>query len=389
MDESFLLGMRNGFINSEVLSDPPSGTWQEPYKLGVDALVLLADNREDRLESALEEIRTSLDGIGQVFVETGRKLLDKTGNEIEPFGFRDGISQPRFFDDKKLVEGRWRAVLDEKFGSYMVFRKLEQNVKAFREKVKDLSKQSGLKEEVVEAQIVGRFRNGDPLLLVKEPQLSGPNAQIERFNNFRLDDPDRIDYSGDPQGLKCPFHAHIRKTNPRDPALQSERARSSEDRLLPELVIARRGIPYDERGKVNTDKDPESGVGMLFMCYQASIRNQFEYIQKNWCNQPDFPQIKPSGQAGIDPLTGHRIVWNGYEQRWNNGWNDPSKGKTTIGFKSQVKLKGGEYFYAPPIPMLLNLKFGTGNEAIPALPGRQRHGRSLGFGRRRVYSPTR
>ncbi|MBK7336354.1 MAG: hypothetical protein IPJ00_09365 [Saprospirales bacterium] len=118
-------------------------------------------------------------------------------------GFRDGISQPRFFHEKAIAGDRWRAVLDEKFGSYMVFRKLEQNVKAFREQVRDLSKRSGLEEEVIEAQIVGRFRNGNPLLLVDGPQITGREAEIKKFDDFQLDDPGRIDYSGDPDGLRA------------------------------------------------------------------------------------------------------------------------------------------------------------------------------------------
>ncbi|MBK7336355.1 MAG: hypothetical protein IPJ00_09370 [Saprospirales bacterium] len=47
----------------------------------MDALVLLADNNEDRLKSAQAEIEGGLNGIGRVFVETGEKKVDENGND--------------------------------------------------------------------------------------------------------------------------------------------------------------------------------------------------------------------------------------------------------------------------------------------------------------------
>ena len=48
----------------------------------------------------------------------------------------------------------------------------------------------------------------------------------------------------------------------------------------------RRGIPYGAR---NLADPPSSGVGLLFMCYQRNIRQQFEFIQRTWIDNPNFP----------------------------------------------------------------------------------------------------
>src|SRR5262249_40936032 len=97
------------------------------------------------------------------------------------------------------------------FGSYQVFRKLEQNVKGFQQaektlgqKLAKLAKQQRrqVNPELAGATIIGRFRDGAAVLLQRSEGMHNPV-------------PNDFDFSGDMEGLKCPFHAHIRKTNPR------------------------------------------------------------------------------------------------------------------------------------------------------------------------------
>ncbi|MGL5796173.1 MAG: hypothetical protein ACRC06_17575 [Waterburya sp.] len=122
--------------------------------------------------------------------------------------------------------------------------------------------------------------------------------------NFQNPDEGRYFLKNDQGGNKCPFHANIRKTNPRGEStaigatLEEERSH----------IMARRGITYGTRnaeielnGRIIELKDkPIGGVGLLFMAYQSNFANQFEFTQVSWANNPNF--VKPD--TGIDPVIG-------------------------------------------------------------------------------------
>jgi deferrochelatase/peroxidase EfeB len=159
------------------------------------------------------------------------------------------------------------------------------------------------------------------------------------LNNF--------DYKNDTPATKCPFHAHIRKANPRG------KHGGIDDKLH---IMARRGIPFGQRD-VNTEIDPsphqmpEGGVGLLFMSFQKSIENQFEFIQKTWVNDPKFPNT----DTGIDPIIGQNGTGNRSILKF-----PPEPGNTVAQnsakeFDSFVTFKGGEYFFAPSIPFLKSI----------------------------------
>lgn len=102
---------------------------------------------------------------------------------IEHFGFRDGISQPLFFKSELEKIGStdcWDpsaplglVLVEEEdlcgngqsyYGSYCVYRKLEQNVSGFDRAVQELTQQLGLTdEEQAAALVMGRYRDGKPL----------------------------------------------------------------------------------------------------------------------------------------------------------------------------------------------------------------------------------
>ncbi|MEX5669215.1 hypothetical protein ABFV57_30570, partial [Pseudomonas neuropathica] len=83
-------------------------------------------------------------------------------------------------------------------------------------------------EELLAAKLMGRWRDGTPL--VSSP--TAPNTALSKSDNFgyALDDPD---------GLKCPFSAHIRVTNPRDQVLNHLITLTGG---VPRVI--RRGTPY-------------------------------------------------------------------------------------------------------------------------------------------------
>ena len=300
------------------LNDPDKRLWEPTYKKAIHALVILADDSEDKIELKKKEISDSLNRkkVGQIiFEESSFLLTNEEGQKVEHFGFRDGLSQPKLWNKDKLLEKGWKNVLEDAVGgSYLVYRKLEQNVKRFNENVQALSNELKLDPNYTAARMMGRYKNGEPL--AKEWYAKKGESD-----------------QADPNGLKCPFHAHIRKMKP-----------STNDKIYPSIV--RRGVPYDNR-KDKSNSEPEIEVGLLFMCYQASIKNQFEYLQSKWANNPDFPEKF----TGIDPVIGQ---YGSTTPKYRRGAYCTAK--ESARFSGAVSLKGGAYFFAPGIPFLKNIK---------------------------------
>ena len=101
----------------------------------------------------------------------------------------------------------------------------------------------------------------------------------------------------DPEGLRCPLSAHIRKVNPRDVTTEQGGANDTLTRL-----VVRRGIAYGppaapEPWRVRRDDGIDRGL--LFAAHMASIVDQFEFLPQNWTNDP----LQPEG-GGHDPLVG-------------------------------------------------------------------------------------
>jgi len=357
-DPSFRAGMKSNATKAK-LKDPDKATWDQGYNTDIHAMVLLANDNSDEMGRVAMEMIEELDVFSNiVHVEYGHAIRNENGDGIEHFGYVDGVSQPLFLQDEvdefkkgKTLPLSWdpEAPLDLVLvpdvlagdptakGSYFVFRKLEQKVKAFNEAEEALATSLGLTDEDAEragAMIVGRYEDGTPLTLNEEDGVIGSGAE----NNFN--------YSNDTLGAKCPFHAHIRKSNPRGTGLHETPANEKKH------IMARRGIPFGFRN-VNTHispsiaQMPDNGVGLLFMSYQADLGNQFEFIQQNWVNDPNFP----STGNGSDPILGQGSVSNG---KFAKKYNDAST-LTAKPFNSFVTLKGGEYFFAPSVKFLKNI----------------------------------
>jgi LysM repeat protein len=139
--------------------------------------------------------------------------------------------------------------------------------------------------------------------------------------------------------------------------------------------IARRGVTYG--GPLsdfsNLDQLPTDGVGLLFMCYQSDIWEQFEFIQRLWSNHPRFlePDMSKSrnvenknyDRTGLDAVSGQSLPGQidpliGEEPQPPQNWlkeRDQPTVKADVKFANFVKLKGGEYFFSPSISFLKNL----------------------------------
>jgi Dyp-type peroxidase family len=339
----------------DTLGDPPVEEWEPPYQKEIHAVVLIGDATRNSVAATRAKIVEMLpESIRIVGEETGLAQRNPEGKGIEHFGYVDGRSQPLFLADQVAEERgvNWNPFFPlnhvlaadplapnpaRHFGTYLVYRKLEQNVRAFRQAEEDLADALGLVGEDRKragAMLVGRFRNGTPLRLHGKPSSDGWPTQ----NDFS--------YRDDPDGAKCPFSAHIRKTTPRE---------SRDDGLeRTGVMMARRGQTYGTRDDDPWDDAPPEtrptgGVGLLFMAFNSSLQGQFEFMQQAWANDSDFPQEG----TGLDPIIGQgkRTVQVRYPETW--GGTKLTAPQPQV--PQTVTMKGGEYFFMPSLAYLKGL----------------------------------
>ena len=368
-DAAFQAGMRG---RTEILADPAPAAWGEgawrPGNPAPDLMLLLADSSFEAVTRDLEAAESWLNGTGArvLGVERGRAQFRtfKPGAKpegVEHFGYVDGRSQPLFlaedlrrereaepppappltgfdpaFPPAQFILPDPNARQPMAAGSYFVFRKLEQKVRAFKRAEKALAAALGLTGEDAEragAMVVGRFEDGTPLVLHPDATQAPP--------------PNNFNYAQDAQGLKCPFQAHIRKSNPRGestpklpPGFPAERSH----------IMARRGIPFGDVSRDFEDEghEPEGDVGLLFMAYMADIAGQFEFTQATWVNNPKFLRGLAPGEkpTGIDPVIGQTKDAAAKQQLWQDGWTQGAK-EVGFSFADFVRMQGGDYFFAP------------------------------------------
>src|SRR5580704_5236717 len=103
-----------------------------------------------------------------------------------------------------------------KNGSYMVFRQLQQLVPEFEAFVLTAANALGMDPVLLGARLVGRWKSGAPLALTPIQDDLAMAANPEQNNNF--------DFSDDQAQRRCPFGAHIRKTNPRSDSANARNA---------------------------------------------------------------------------------------------------------------------------------------------------------------------
>jgi Dyp-type peroxidase family len=189
-------------------------------------------------------------------------------------------------------------------GTFMVFRRLKQLVPEFDTFVSSTAGSLDMDPLLLGARMVGRWKSGAPLVITPvqdEPAL----GDDELLNND-------FEFSGDASARRCPYAAHIRKAYPRDditPAGQGQSTefdqREASEANTQKHRIIRRGIPFGE--DVQEDENRQGVTlnqrGLMFVCYQTSISDQFEFITENWINNPAFPPAS-GGNAGHDPILG-------------------------------------------------------------------------------------
>jgi len=344
--------------------------WEEGIGSG-DAHVLLTINAQEVEDHrrALGKMRKAMAAVGglRIVFQQDTALLK---GAREHFGCADGFAQPAVLgaSDAKAPgggvpekEGRWRALAPGEFvlgypdedtledpkrlprapaaplgksGTYMVWRKLYQDVALWRRVLRDAAMlYHGGDEHKLQAKVVGRWANGTPL--VTHPDAPDPNfdTAARNANDFR--------YSGDLDGRRCPIGAHVRRCNPRD-ALGFEGALTFRHRMI------RRGMPYGVPLADGVMDDDGADRGLVFVSFQASISRQFEAVQGGWLNDGN-------------------IFGLGHDKDFLLGDPDGT-GKMTIEgdppfFLSPqevfVKTRGGEYLFVPGMSALAAIADGT------------------------------
>jgi deferrochelatase/peroxidase EfeB len=285
-----------------------------------------------------------------------------------------GFARPIVNDDRDLGRN----------GSFLAIRQLEQDVEGFwtfcEQGASRLHQQfahwGGVRPEFVGAKLVGRWPDGSSL--VRFPYQAGsetdqdrpltrtgegtagvpetalpaaPPAQAQRASAApaahkkvavnRTDaevrevaitpDNDFLFGAEDPQGLRCPFGAHIRRANPResfDAGSQDQLAITNRHRIL------RVGRRYREA----EGRRP----GLFFMCLNADLERQFEFVQQTWLQAPSFHGLMDER----DPVIGSRHPG---AVRPDDGFSIPTR-EAPVRLKAMpdfVRTLGGGYFFLP------------------------------------------
>ncbi len=237
-----------------------------------------------------------------------------------------------------------------KDGSYLVFRRLRQDVAAFESYVEQTAASLQRSSALLGAKLVGRYKSGCPLeKTADEPATTDPQTVDPSLEDPTLLDDDKIndfEYGADPDGGVVPRAAHIRKAYPRDEETDAGGEADTQTHRLLRRGIAY-GEPYDPGAPTGSkhagDAQFPHDRGLLFFCYQSSIENQFELVQSKWANAKDFP----NAGDGEDP-----IIAQASEQRT---FEAPGFGQQSLSIPQFVTTTGGEYFFAPSISALTML----------------------------------
>ena len=241
------------------------------------------------------------DGIGDPFFEgiqdaparvngRGKQMSDGTWKPLATGEFLHG-----HLDEAREYPPAAAPILLSRNGTYMVYRKLHQNVASFDGLLEREGAAYPGGKELMAAKFVGRWRNtGAPLVNVpdeasnvrweKEFETASKEQQDAMLSNFTYDD--------DMSGARCPMSGHMRRVNPRASlelkagACPGELVRNSGAFDTPGALanrrrILRRGLPYGD----STLRDSDHGDhGVIMMMLNADIGRQYEFVQQQWVN---------------------------------------------------------------------------------------------------------
>jgi Dyp-type peroxidase family len=379
----FTTGMTDDAHRRRILGDvgpsaPEEWVWGGPNTPPVDLLLMLFGETDRELADLTEQHLE--DGRGVTLVQR----LRASSETFDHFGFRDSISQPaiaglhhgrplaetiqpgecllgyrneyRQYTDRPLIDPRGdpNDLLPEdaagsglrdlgRNGTYLVFRHLSQDVSAFWQWLDQSAGASvtGDQEDgearqqariALASKLVGRWPGGAPLTL--SPDRDDPELATAADFGY---------YAQDPDGLRCPIGAHVRRSHPRD-SLEPNPGTPDTIKLDKHHRLLRRGRPYGERiAPAAALAAPAGGAderGLHFICLCASIERQYEFVQHTWVNSPKFDGLYEDPDpiaAGVSRTFTVQAV--------------PVR-KRYLQLPAFVQTRGGAYFFLPGVQAL-------------------------------------
>jgi Dyp-type peroxidase family len=373
----FQMGMaapeRSRRLGDEGANAPEHWQFGGPNTAQIDLLLMLYARDEATLDQSTQQALGAPSAPSGI-EEVSRQNSIRHGTN-EPFGFRDGISQPTIegatdrvlpgqsvlkageflygyvdeygdlvpvpavsheLDPNRILAADPSQAMRPSFGhngSFLVIRKLAQDVKGFRDFLDSATRNpdgssNPDRAKLLSAKMIGRWPSGAPLTLAPEKDDPELGKNKNRNNDFGF-------AASDLDGFACPVGSHIRRANPRDAlAFPADPRRSI--KIANRHRIIRRGRPYLEIS-------PQTGEvieqGLLFVAINAALVRQFEFIQQSWLNNPKFNGLYDEK----DPLSSANA----------------GDGMMTIqakpvrehvhGLPRFVTVRGGAYFFVPSV----------------------------------------
>ncbi len=389
--EGMAEAQRSRILGDVAESSPRRWELGGPENPPIHVFLVLHGGSAEEIDAMLARERERLANNGGVVEIEGSLQRGHWGGK-EPFGFRDGIGQPKILgikgegvpsgefilgyknhynivpmspvvpldDDPDDIlpasanpyqqEARWKDL--GKNGSFLVYRKLAQDVAGFWRFLREESARRDGRPDPrhmvwLASKMVGRWPSGTSLVVA--PERDDPSV---------ADKDDFLYRKEDPKGLRCPFGSHVRRTNPRDMIRPTERKESlsitEAHRILRRATLF--GEPLFDLSILDAPSDAEKLRGLLeieaaggprgihFLGVNASIKGQFEHIQQTWCNSPQFNALSDNK----DPLVGD----NDPGAREPSRMSIPGCPVRTAPLPRFVTVLGGAYFFLPSLMAL-------------------------------------
>jgi Dyp-type peroxidase family len=365
-DAPFQKGPEGGALGDLAPETAPASWWERQFTTeDVHFIVSIYCRTESAIEAASNYVRSLANSLGHSELKPRKdgSTLDgrSLGDGRVHFGFRDGIGQPainwsdipsagtdpnevhyRHFllgyssDDVPSYPNSGASADLVRDSTYMVFRWIYQDVAAFNQFLRerahevapDLPPRNA--QELLAAKMVGRWRDGTPLVVSPD----GPLGSEPPDNEFL--------YVADKEGMRCPFSAHIRVANSRD----QERDFADTLEVFPRLI--RRGMPYGLELNSENDDGVDRGLLGIFLC--SDIRRQF-YTLMSWLNQNSFSPVFAGNRQVQDAICGNR------SKSADTSFRVPTKTgvKVIPGLPKFLRTKGTAFFLLPSRTTLTTL----------------------------------
>lgn len=396
-------------------NDPKHWLFGNNHDRTVHAVLTVASDTRTDLDNAIKAQREAVSRAGAlaVFEQDGGALPGSRRGK-EHFGFKDGVSEPgvRGFDAEdperkgyvlghpgtRLIDAGEFVIGEEPSpehprdtyarqhmpawmdnGSFQVVRRLEQDVpgwwaqvgSSLRQLIDGKAVPEGTSAEWLAARMVGRWRSGASVAACPMKPANTPDAEPD--NNF--------DYSDDPDGLITPLFSHLRKCNPRKGLVDG--GELVDEKFMDVRRIMRRGIPYGQPFDPTSDDEasaPDASRGLVFVCYQADLVAQFEFMQADWINDPDFPHGRDAKPGPDAMVSGILSDTNDGKVSYESTSPSGERMTSTLTLSQFVRTRGAVYAFAPSLSTLRRLAKGCLDgettearqvDAVLPIPGRE------------------